>query len=113
MTAGLVAVYLFNLLLVGGVVAAAVGDFVSDDWLLSASALWFAKLLLEANFLFHAAELFQERHLLRYFIPTAIVHPLYIILFGFLGLFSGFQWKGEAFERKAAMNQTSHQVTPH
>lgn len=101
MTAGLVAVYIFNVLLVGGVVA---GLFLSDDWLLSASALWLAKLLLEASFLSHAAELFQEQHLLRYFIPTAILHPLYIILFGFLGLFSGFQWKGEAFERKATMN---------
>jgi cellulose synthase/poly-beta-1,6-N-acetylglucosamine synthase-like glycosyltransferase len=101
MTAGLVAVYLFNLLLVGGVAAVAAGDFVSDDWLLNAGALWFAKLLLEASFLSHAAELFQEQHLLRYFIPTAIVHPLYIILFGFLGLFAGFQWKGEAFEQKA------------
>lgn len=101
MTTGLAAVYMFNVLLVGGVVA---GLFVSDDWLLSSGALWFAKLLLEASFLSHAAELFQQQHLLRYFIPTAIVHPLYILLFGFLGLFSGFRWKGEAFERKASMN---------
>lgn len=110
MTSGLVAVYLFNLLLVGGVVT---GFSVSDDWLLSAGALWFAKILLEASFLSHAAELFQEQHLLRYFIPTAIVHPVYIILFGFLGLFAGFRWKGEVFERKTVLNQAPRRVTPH
>lgn len=110
MTAGLVAVFLFNLLLVGGIGA---GFFFSDNLLLSVSALWFAKLLLEASFLSHAAAMFQEQHLLRYLIPTAMAHPLYITLFGFLGLFAGFRWKGEEFERRVATDSMPNRTISH
>jgi cellulose synthase/poly-beta-1,6-N-acetylglucosamine synthase-like glycosyltransferase len=95
MTTGLVAVYLFNLFLVGAVFLGIVG---SRDLLLTGGALWVAKALFEASFLSHAAMLFREESLLRFFIPTAIVHPFYITLFGLLGLLGSFQWKGETYE---------------
>jgi hypothetical protein len=60
--------------------------------------LWAAKVLFEASFLSHAAMLFGEQSLLRFFIPTATVHPFYILLFGLLGLFGSFLWKGEAYK---------------
>jgi cellulose synthase/poly-beta-1,6-N-acetylglucosamine synthase-like glycosyltransferase len=94
MTAGLVAVYLFNLFLVGAVLLGMAG---LHDLFFGGSVLWVAKALLEASFLSHAAVLFREQNLLRYLIPTAIVHPFYVLLFGFLGLCGSFRWKGEAY----------------
>ncbi|MGH2567675.1 MAG: glycosyltransferase family 2 protein, partial [Bacteroidota bacterium] len=91
MTAGLLAVYLFNLTILVGLILAALGE---TDLLLPSAGLWVAKAVLEMSFLTHAAALFGEERLLNYFLPTAILHPLYIVVFGFLGLFGKFRWKG-------------------
>ncbi|MDQ7053216.1 MAG: glycosyltransferase [candidate division KSB1 bacterium] len=97
MTVGLVAVYLFNLLMVSGTLSlwwtpSQVGFAAVAAWLLKASFEW--------RFLTRAAQLFHEQRLLKFFLPTQFVHPLYILLFGFLGLFSRFEWKDGRFEKK-------------
>ena len=89
MTLGLLAFYLLNLGLIVGI-----GLSVRDPSLwLSIAALWVAKAMFEMTFLSNAAGLFHEERLLSHFIPTALLHPLYISLFGLLGLFVNFRWK--------------------
>ena len=89
-TAGLLAVYVFNLCIVLGLASGIAG--ISNVFWFSL-ALWAGKSLAEFIFLFHAARRFNETALLTFFLPTAILHPFYITVFGFLGLFAKFRWK--------------------
>jgi biofilm PGA synthesis N-glycosyltransferase PgaC len=89
-TLGIVAVYLFNVFIVAGIVAWFAGE---REFAPSALAGWIVKSLVEFGFLRTASKAFGERHLLRYFLPTAVIHPIYITLFGGAGLFGKFRWK--------------------
>ena len=97
MTAGLVAVYLFNLLIVSGTLSLL---WTPSQIGVAAAVAWLLKAGLEWRFLARAAQVFHEQRLLKFFLPTQLVHPLYILLFGFLGLFARFEWKGGRFEKK-------------
>ncbi len=90
-----IGVYLLNVLLVFGAVSFLLG---SAGVLWSTVVAWGLKSLIEFCFLFVTARKFKETALLKYFIPTAMVHPFYISVFGFLGLAGNFRWKGEAFQ---------------
>jgi cellulose synthase/poly-beta-1,6-N-acetylglucosamine synthase-like glycosyltransferase len=100
MTVGLVAAYVMNFLLAAGPLAAV----VLGKWNLLGSllALWSAKAVIELLFLQRAAQLFGENRLLRYFFIASILHPFYITVFGALGQFMSFRWKGERFQRTLA-----------
>jgi cellulose synthase/poly-beta-1,6-N-acetylglucosamine synthase-like glycosyltransferase len=105
MTAGLVAVYVMNVLLGGGLLAAlALGQWPLLGGIL---AVWTAKASIELIFLKRAAGLFGEKRLLRHFPVSSLMHPFYIILFGVLGQFMSFRWKGERYRRKLAAKSTT------
>ncbi|MCI0707183.1 MAG: glycosyltransferase [Ignavibacteriae bacterium] len=91
MTIGLIAVYLLNLCIIAGLVAP---PFGVSGLLWTTLAVWGAKSMMELSLLRHAAELFHEQRLLKFFLPTVVLHPLYVTVFGFLGLFAKFTWKG-------------------
>lgn len=96
MTASLVAVYLLNAMLFFGALSLLLAPS-PFGWL--ALGGWAGKNLFEFILLKKATHVFRIPGLLRYFLPTALVHPLYILIFGFLGLFSHFDWKGESFQK--------------
>lgn len=102
-TAGLVAIYAMNLMLGSGMlVSLALGKFL---WLCAIVGLWATKALAEFLFLRRAAEVFMEQPLLNYFPIASLLHPFYAILFGGLGQFLSFQWKGERFDRRLTTAQ--------
>lgn len=105
MTASLIAVYLMNLLLAAGIVL----SLGRAKWLWAGAiaAAWMAKAFAEFIFLRRAAHLFSEQDLLRYFPVSCILHPFYIILFGALGQFMSFRWKGERFRRKVTADSVA------
>jgi len=90
MTIGVAAVYLLNVMIVAGIGGVFFG---ATDLLGPLLIAWALKSLSEFLFLKQVATAFKEEKLLFSFVPTAIVHPLYITLFGFLGLFGAFRWK--------------------
>jgi len=90
MTVGVVIIYLLNVMIVGGLVGSLLGVI---DLLGPSLIAWAFKSLGEFLFLRPVAAALGEEELLLYFLPTALVHPLYVSLFGFLGLFGAFRWK--------------------
>lgn len=95
-TLGLLAVYLLNGSLVLGVVGVVGGI---SAWALPVFLVWCAKSLFEFLFLARVAFAFREQRLLFYFLPTALLHPWYVSIFGFAGLFGRFRWKGDDFRK--------------
>lgn len=92
--AALCSIYLFNLLLAGAIPMLLLG------WTnigIPAIFAWIIKSIFEWHFLEKAAFHYGEDQLLKFFLPTALLHPFYIVLFGFLGTFSRFDWHGEAY----------------
>jgi len=96
MIAALVAVYLLNAFIVFGGISLLFGAMPIG---LAAAAAWAIKSLAERSFIRQAANIFGERRLLPWFWPTALLHPLYIVVFAFLGLFARFKWKNETFSK--------------
>lgn len=97
MVAGLIAVYVLNLSLIAGLVGS---FFLGVDVALTVAGVWVVKSMAEFLFLSKAASLFGEGAQLKYFVPTAFLHPFYVTLFGLLGLFGGYEWKGERFKKR-------------
>lgn len=89
MKIGLIAVYLFNLLLV-------VSIFIPKIWLL----LFFVfglKSFFEFILIFKVAQKFYQKRLIRVFPLTMFVHPIYVVIFGLWGQVGKFKWKGKSF----------------
>ena len=104
-TAGLVAVYGLNLLLGGGsMLSLLLGDWM---WLMVIGVLWIVKASAEYAFLSEAAEIFGETALLKFFLPAAVLHPFYVIIFAALGQFLTFRWKGERFVRRLSSQKVA------
>ncbi|MBI4428806.1 MAG: glycosyltransferase [Ignavibacteriales bacterium] len=97
MIVGLVAVYLLNAFIVAGIVSVFMGQW---SFFGLALAAWIIKAALEYVFLLQASRGFGQRQLLKYFLPTEIFHPLYVAVFGFLGLFARYRWKGAMFSKR-------------
>lgn len=97
MIAGLVAVYLLNALIVFGSLSPFWNAW-SFFW--PAVASWGMKSVLEFSFLRQASRGFGQEGLLKYFLPTQFLHPLYVTVFGLLGLFARYRWKGAMFSKK-------------
>lgn len=52
------------------------------------------KVIIELFFLFPVARFFRRQQLLWWFVPAQPFHILYIIVAGWMGIFSTYQWKG-------------------
>jgi cellulose synthase/poly-beta-1,6-N-acetylglucosamine synthase-like glycosyltransferase len=102
-TAGLLAVYVLNVML-----ALAIPAFFAGytSFALGGFFVWVIKSVLEYFFLKQGAAIFSEKKLLRYFFPTTIIHPFYITVFAFLGACSRFEWK----DTKAAKIKTAESI---
>ncbi len=94
MTIGLISVYFLNAFLFFGLLSLFVFPGIYG---LTAVIAWVIKAIFEFIFLLKASKAFQIKRLLRYFIITQVLHPPYLLFFGFLGLFNRFQWKDQAF----------------
>lgn len=105
MTLALAAVYLLNLLCAATVPLALLGQPLFASL---AAICWLVKSGGEYLFLRHAAAAFGETRLLRFFLPTALCHPVYIVLFAFLGAFSRFRWKDARVHKVQTSEATSH-----
>ncbi|KAA3657116.1 MAG: glycosyltransferase, partial [Calditrichaeota bacterium] len=90
----LVAVYLFNVMLATSVPALFAGFTTFANVTIVA---WLVKSLFEWRFLYTASKSYKNSHLLTWYIPTALLHPFYITIFGFMGTFSRFTWRGDEF----------------
>lgn len=102
-TAGLVALYAMNLMMSTAFVVALV--LAKLPVLMAVLSLWAAKALAEFLFLWRAAAAMAERSLLAHLPVAALLHPFYVVLFGALGQFLPFQWKGERFRRRLATSE--------
>lgn len=90
----LVAVYLFNVLLAVSLPALLAGF---TAFAFASLLAWLVKSIFEWRFLNKVAKIYRNRDLLKYYLPTALLHPFYIVLFGFMGTFSKFTWRGDEF----------------
>lgn len=98
-TLGLVAVYLLNLLLLTGLLS-----FMFGAKALPALALLCGSVKATGEFLLlrRAAAWFQEQGLLKYFVPAALLHPLYVVYFATRAPFAKFTWRGQSFATTTA-----------
>lgn len=101
-TLGLLAVYLLSVSLVLGAIVVATG---MTAWAWPVFLVWLAKSSFEFLFLARVAFAFREQRLLFFFLPTALLHPFYVSIFGFAGLRGRFRWKGDDFRKTIASQQ--------
>ncbi len=102
MIAGLLAVYFVNVFVFLGSLSFAFMPKLA----VGAGLAWALKAAAEGLFLHRVARAFGEQHLLRWFVPAQLVHPLYVMVFGCLGLFARFQWKEDSYEKKTKAELT-------
>jgi hypothetical protein len=69
-------------------------------WLLSFAI----KSLTEFLLLFKGASKFQKKYYLKIFPLAAFYHIPYVVIFGLLGTFKNFKWKGQAFQATTSPN---------
>jgi len=89
----LVAVYVFNLCLI---VLAPVSLFIFKAGMVWLACL-FVKSLSEFVLIYRTAGLFRFKKSLSVFPLAIVLHPLYVVIFGFWGQIGKFQWKNETF----------------
>ncbi|MFQ5822613.1 MAG: glycosyltransferase [bacterium] len=95
-TVGLVGVYLLNFFILLGLFLL---PFI-PQLLPVCVAGFITKNLAEFTFLRRGQKIFQIQFKPYVFFLTAVLHPIYIVLVGFLGQFANFQWKGERYSAK-------------
>ncbi len=93
-TAGLLAFYLLNVLLLSGVI----WSFWRPAWAPWIAAAFLLKGLFEFIFMKKAADTLNDRRNLGMFPAAFLLHIPYIIVFGFLGQFNYFRWAEETAE---------------
>lgn len=93
--AGLAAVYLFNLLILAGWIFF---PFISLKLTLAALVSFLLKSVSEFIFLMNGSRRFKKTGFLKIFPIAEVLHIPYVVVFGLLGTFKTFQWKGEQFE---------------
>ena len=96
-TFSLLALYLFNLSIPVSVLLLGVGK---TGLALPGLVVWLIKMGADYLFLKRCTRVFQQEHLMRYFLPTSILHPFYVSLFGALGSLMGFSWKNDDDTKK-------------
>ncbi|MBN1349330.1 glycosyltransferase [candidate division KSB1 bacterium] len=95
MKTGLALVYLFNCLLFFGLPVCAL---VSTTCLVALSGCFAAKAVSEFALLYKGTSLFKRTKLLSAFPLAMLFHIPYVVIFGALGAFGKFSWKGESFQ---------------
>jgi cellulose synthase/poly-beta-1,6-N-acetylglucosamine synthase-like glycosyltransferase len=69
---------------------------------------WGMKSLFEYIFLSRAAAIFLEKKLLKYYLPTALLHPFYISIFALFGAVSRFEWKDKKAPKTRKVESVAH-----
>lgn len=90
-TAILLFLLLYNLLLVGGVI---VGFFFKPIFLGPVLLSLTIKAFVDFIYLFRVSDFFEQRHLLWSFIPAQLFYYLYIPVIGIYSNFVSYKWKG-------------------
>ncbi len=90
---GLVAVYLYNVLLLGNFFCV----FWKSEIFLSLLAAFVLKTSVEYILISRGATLLQYQGRLRYFPIAALLHIPYVVIFGLWGQFGKFRWKSEPY----------------
>ncbi len=93
-TLGLIAYYLYNLLLTVQTVTA----LVLWDWPGALFLIWALKMGAEFIFMNKATRLLDDRRALTVFPILAAIHPLYVTVFGALGQLGYFRWAEDQME---------------
>lgn len=83
-------VYLANLF----IVVVAIAAFFSTQYLLFFLVIFGVKILIDLSFLVPVASFFGQKNLLWWFPVIQLLHLLYILVAGWLGIFGGYTWKG-------------------
>jgi len=103
-TLGLVSYYLMNALLVG----LTFFFVLVPPFPLALLGIWGIKIFAEFLFMDKAASVLHDRRTLQVFPVAALVHPLYVVVFGAIGPFKRFRWAEshvEAAVQKPAMSK--------
>jgi cellulose synthase/poly-beta-1,6-N-acetylglucosamine synthase-like glycosyltransferase len=95
----LILVYLYNLYLFIGGLSLPFLPFIIQGVLILSFLL---KSLIEFRLLFNGAKKFQKEYYLKFFPLAIFLHIPYVVIFGFLGTFKNFQWKGQKFQAKTS-----------
>jgi len=90
----LVAVYLFNLLLLVLLLLSLLGFGLFRLWLAS----WLMKSFAEFMLLYRFADIFHNKKALSVFPVAMLVHVPYVVIFGLRGQVGKFQWKDATFK---------------
>lgn len=93
-TLHLVVAYLFNFALLASLLA---GVFFSQQFLLLGCLMLLLKLALELPFVYWSLEFTRQQALIVWFIPVQMLHILYVVIFGLLGIFTSYHWKGRKY----------------
>ncbi len=93
-TLHLVVAYLFNFFIL---VAGFIGLFFDTHFLLLFLLMLFIKLALEFPFVYKVMEFLGQARLIIWYLPVQILHVVYVVVFGIMGIFSSFKWKGRNF----------------
>lgn len=95
-TLGLISVYLLNLLMTIGLIITLFNHKILPIWF----AGFLGKTLAEFVLLKKGVKVFSLKFNLSTFFLTEVLHPIYIVLAGFLAQFKDFQWKGEEYSAR-------------
>ncbi len=85
-------VYALNALIVLGALAAVAGEAATAA---AAGTAWGAKSALDLTLLRQAARAFHQPLTLGAFLVAGLLHPVYVVVFGALGVIRPYRWKGE------------------
>jgi len=105
LTSILILVYLFNLmLLIGGLSCLLGGILPIFIKVMAIIVISFAlKAASEYCLLVKGARLVHKQYLLKVFPIAALLHIPYVVIFGLLGTFKTFSWKGEQFQAEESL----------
>jgi cellulose synthase/poly-beta-1,6-N-acetylglucosamine synthase-like glycosyltransferase len=59
--------------------------------------IWIGKMLIDALLLYQTAKLMQQKQLFKYYILSAIIYPLFIVISALASFFKTFEWKERTF----------------
>jgi len=73
--------------------------FNNPHLLVVSIVLWFAKILAEYPLVLKMSGFFNKKHLLIYYFAAQLIQLIYVAIFGILGNFLPYRWKGRNFRR--------------
>ncbi|NNC96396.1 MAG: DUF3307 domain-containing protein [Chitinophagales bacterium] len=88
--------YLVNLSIVVSGIFALLG---STSMLIYFLAALFSKLFIDFTFLYPVSRFFKRSSILYLFLPIQVVHILYVVTIGILGMFFNYEWRGRTVHK--------------